>query len=292
MSANKLPTKKVVDMFFNHMKPHLPSPHKPVLINIHGFLGSKTMFHSINKAIAGTVNTDIYTVDVRDHGDSPQAHPMTYSVFLDDMLHFIDSKIPKGRQIDFIGFSMGAKIAMMLALNKEMGHRVRRIVSVDMPPYATPILPVELNNNWALINQICSGQIRIKRGGIQWRNKIIDMLGLYFGSGFLQEECNYISRNNKLVKYYLPVAEFPNVVEDLKEWEIRGDMHPSNDKVEVLFQRGLRSCMVESNYDRLTKVFPNSVVEEFDTSHNLIFEDFDRSTKSMAKFINDGIVKN
>ncbi|SMN22513.1 similar to Saccharomyces cerevisiae YGR015C Putative protein of unknown function [Maudiozyma saulgeensis] len=283
--SKKLPTKEVVDLFFTHIKPQLPGPDRPILINIHGFLGSKITFHSLNRSISPHLNTDIFTMDIRCHGDSPQAHPMTYPAFTKDMLRFIDTQVPKNRPIDFVGYSMGGRIAMMLALNKSLKNRVRKVVAIDVPPYTTPTLPVELNNNWKLINDIVSGQLRIKRGGIQWRNKIIDLLGIYFGSGFLQKECNYISKNNKLIEYYLPVQEFPNVVEDMKKWEIMEDMNSNNDTVELLVQRGLKSCMVESDYNLIGKVFPNFQVEEFNTSHNLIFEEYDKCVDSIINFL-------
>lgn len=281
----KLPTKPIVDLFYTHVAPHLPSSKKPILINLHGFLGSKTMFRSINRSIAQTLNTDIYTVDLRNHGDSPQAHPMTYSALSTDMLHFIDTKLPSDRQIDILGYSMGGKVAMMLALNKNLKDRVRKVVSIDMPPYVTSSLPVELTTNWELIKQIASGHSRIKRGGIQWRNKIIDLLGLYFGSGFLQEECNYISKNNKQINYYLPVEEFPNMLEELKDWKIDENMVPSNNSTKILFLRALKSCLIDSNYDLVRKVFPNSKVEEYATTHNLIFEDYEKSITSILNFL-------
>ena len=283
--SKKLPTKQMVKLFYSHLKPQLPTPNKSILINIHGFLGSKMMFHSVNRALAPRINTDIYTVDIRNHGDSPQAHPMTYDAFYNDMVRFIEDKIPRDRNIDIVGYSMGAKIGMMLALNEKLMNRVKKVVAIDAPPYDTPNLPVEIYNNWGLINDVVNGKIRIKRGGIQWRNKIIDLLGIYFGSGFLQQECNYISKNNKLVEYYLPVHEFPNVVEDLKRWDIMPDMLQSNSNVEFLLQRGMKSCMVDSDYDRVKHVFPKAQIEEFNTSHNLIFEEFDKCIESLAKFL-------
>jgi len=54
-----------------------------------GFSGSKRNFSSLAKAFMKDLNRPIYALDLRNHGTSAHAAPMTYESMAQDVHHFI-----------------------------------------------------------------------------------------------------------------------------------------------------------------------------------------------------------
>ncbi|CCK70106.1 putative hydrolase KNAG_0D03600 [Huiozyma naganishii CBS 8797] len=283
----RLPTKPVVPLSFHHIKCRESVLKKqPIQINLHGFLGSKTMFHSLNKIVSREMATDIYTLDLRNHGDSPQAHPMTYETLTNDLIYFIkeklDDKEVSDRGVDIVGFSMGAKVGLLAAIRLAQERIIKRIVSIDMPPYKTPVLPMELIQHMELIRNLHSGTMELKAGSKSWREECVGLLGWYFASGFLKVKGNAEPRSH--IKYFLPIEEFPDILEVLKDWPATT---PSTQCVDtkVLFMRALYSPLFNADYKLLNKNFPKHQVKEFKTSHNLLFEDFENASTTIINFL-------
>lgn len=283
-----LPFRPVIDLSYNLIKSTAPHCTKPVIINLHGFLGSKNTFHELNRAIKKEINTDIYTLDLRNHGESPQCHPMSYEVLNNDLNHFIENKIdPKiisGRGINIIGFSMGAKVGLLNTIKSGRLHNIKKIVSIDMPPYFTPLLPAELTLYMQLIEEIHEGKIKIKPGSKNWKEECIGMLGRYFGAGFLNVKSNNKINGGEHIKYYLPIEEFPDILYDLKQWPNNLPPTKCND-ARVLFLRGLNSPLFEDDYSLLDIHFPNRKIVEFSAGHSLLFEQFDKASKVIVDFL-------
>jgi esterase len=74
----------------------------------------------------------VFTLDQRNHGQSPHSAEMDYSLMAADVEEFF---VARGLEDAFvIGHSMGGKTAMHLAL--QFPHRVRKLVVSDMAPRA------------------------------------------------------------------------------------------------------------------------------------------------------------
>jgi pimeloyl-ACP methyl ester carboxylesterase len=104
---------------------------KPLLI-LHGLFGSKRNWGAIAKALAG--HRRVFSLDLRNHGESPWDADMTYPALAADVARFIHDH-GLGAP-DVIGHSMGGKTAMTLAL----GHPelVRSLTVVDISPAPSP----------------------------------------------------------------------------------------------------------------------------------------------------------
>ncbi|CAL9728900.1 ethanol acetyltransferase 1 [Monosporozyma unispora] len=285
-----LPWRQVVDLSYNLIKSTNTNCTKPIILNLHGFLGSKNTFHVMNKVIKEQISTDIYTIDFRNHGKSPQSYPMTYEVMSNDLDHFIKNKIDpdmiKDRGINIIGFSMGAKVGLLNTVKSYNTHNIKKFVSIDMPPYVTPLYPTELTTSVELINEIDQGKIIIKPGSKRWREECLGMLGWYFGSGFLNVKENAKPNKTGHLKYYLPLHEFPSLLDDLKQWPV--NLLPTKcSDTEVLFLRGLKSPMFSEDYSLLDEHFPNRKVVEFSAGHSLLFEQFDKASRVILDFLED-----
>lgn len=283
-----LPFKRVINLSYSLIKSTTPNCTKPIIINLHGFLGSRNTFHELNRVIKKEVDTDIYTVDLRNHGKSPQCHPMSYEVLNNDLNHFIENEIDNktilNRGINIIGFSMGAKVGLLNAIKANRLHNIKKIVSIDMPPYVTPLLPTELTLNLQLIKEIHEGKIKIKPGSKTWKEECIGMLGWYFGAGFINVKSNNKTNEGEHIRYYLPIEEFPNILYDLKQWP--NNLPPIKcNETEVLFLRGLSSPLFTDDYSLLDVHFPNRRIVEFSTGHNLLFEQFDKVSKVIVDFL-------
>ncbi|GAN04494.1 alpha/beta fold family hydrolase [Mucor ambiguus] len=108
-----------------------PSQEPPVLI-CHGLFGSKQNWTSLAKAMSNRLSRDVYTIDLRNHGDSPHTTEHTYNAMTEDLKTFIDQQNLKNPIL--LGHSMGGKAVMNTAL--ACPDLVSKLIVVDMPPVA------------------------------------------------------------------------------------------------------------------------------------------------------------
>ena len=100
---------------------------RPVII-LHGLFGSARNWQTFAQKIA--LDRTVYTLDLRNHGNSPHVSSMGYPEMAADVIHFMDShNISKAH---LIGHSMGGKAAMTIALNTP--ERVSSLIIVDIAP--------------------------------------------------------------------------------------------------------------------------------------------------------------
>ena len=100
------------------------------LVVLHGLFGSSRNWDGIATSLASS--NRVLAVDLRNHGNSPWAEPMTYSEMIDDLRAFCD-RHGLGR-VAFLGHSIGGKTAMLFALL--YGHLVDALIVVDIAPVA------------------------------------------------------------------------------------------------------------------------------------------------------------
>lgn len=103
------------------------------LIIMHGLLGASGNWHSLSKNVFST-GFKVFTIDLRNHGQSPHSEEMSYEVMAADVLEFMaDRDIPRAH---ILGHSMGGKVAMELALGYP--DAVNKLIVVDIAPKAYP----------------------------------------------------------------------------------------------------------------------------------------------------------
>lgn len=101
----------------------------PLLI-LHGLFGSSRNWQSIARQLAET--HQVFTLDLRNHGDSPWHSQMDYPAMAEDLRCFMDSQ--DLAQVALLGHSMGGKVAMYFALLYP--QRVSRLIIIDIAPVA------------------------------------------------------------------------------------------------------------------------------------------------------------
>jgi pimeloyl-ACP methyl ester carboxylesterase len=98
----------------------------PPLVIAHGLFGSGRNWGVIARRLAE--GRQVFSVDMRNHGDSPWSDDHSYAALAEDLAGVAP------HPFDVVGHSMGGKAAMMLALTQP--EAVRSLVAVDIAPVA------------------------------------------------------------------------------------------------------------------------------------------------------------
>lgn len=106
---------------------------KTPLFILHGLLGAMDNWRSQAKQLSQSRPT--YTLDLRNHGNSPHIKGMSYREMYQDVIEL--TKHLKIEHFHLLGHSMGGKVAMQLALaHPEM---IKSLVIVDIAPKTYPL---------------------------------------------------------------------------------------------------------------------------------------------------------
>lgn len=103
------------DLIDKHSKNNLAKPHSPVVI-LHGLFCSKVSNQTLSKLLNEKLKRDIYLLDLRNHGESPHVKLHDYPSMAADVYEWAKKHLNQSPII--VGHSMGAKVAMTLALHQ------------------------------------------------------------------------------------------------------------------------------------------------------------------------------
>ncbi|MGL5335765.1 MAG: alpha/beta fold hydrolase [Enterovibrio sp.] len=101
----------------------------PALLLLHGLFGAKENLNLLAKKLSA--HFLVYQVDLPNHGLSPQTKDMSYNALAQHLANFIKEEL-KLDKLHLVGHSMGAKAAMMLALQSP--NLIEKVVALDMAP--------------------------------------------------------------------------------------------------------------------------------------------------------------
>lgn len=102
----------------------------PIII-LHGLYGSKRNWKKLAERLSREAPADVYTVDLRHHGESPNSGPFTMAAMAGDVCRFIDTA---GVASAFLlGHSVGGKVALQAALN--CPGLVSGLILADISPF-------------------------------------------------------------------------------------------------------------------------------------------------------------
>lgn len=106
----------------------------PAIIFIHGVFGSSDNYVTISKSIAAQ-GYRVFSVDQRNHGQSPRSDDFDYKSMAADLYEFItDHQLDKPT---LVGHSMGGKTVMQYAI--DYPNTVSKLVIVDIAPKFYPV---------------------------------------------------------------------------------------------------------------------------------------------------------
>jgi len=103
------------------------------LIILHGLFGSSDNWYSLSKIFATKFR--VFTIDQRNHGQSPHSDAHDYKLLTEDLEEFINDHQLENPII--LGHSMGGKVAMNFAI-KNPG-KTGKLIVVDIIPKSYPL---------------------------------------------------------------------------------------------------------------------------------------------------------
>ncbi len=104
----------------------------PPLVILHGLFGSARNWRAIAAGLAGRHR--VFSLDLRNHGDSPWSDEMSYEAMAEDVCAVLEAKGIAGAAV--MGHSMGGKAAMTLALARP--EAIGALIVVDVAPVTRP----------------------------------------------------------------------------------------------------------------------------------------------------------
>lgn len=217
----------------------------PAVIFLHGIFGSSDNYVTISRAIAAQ-GFRVFSVDQRNHGQSPRSDEFDYDLMAADLHEFIQD-----HQLDkpvLIGHSMGGKTVMQYAMSYPDTYS--KLIVVDIAPRFYPVHHGE----------ILRGFNAVPLQTLSNRNEADTIFSEYERAPavrqFLLKNLYRTSEGKFDWRINLPVLEreIHGVGEELKA--VRQVTEPT------LFMRGSESPYItEEDEQTIKRIFPNAVVQ-------------------------------
>ncbi|ODV61975.1 alpha/beta fold hydrolase [Ascoidea rubescens DSM 1968] len=250
-------------------------------------------FKSVGKKLAESLGTSVYSVDLRNHSKSPHAFPSDYLTLSNDIYHFLLKR--DLQHVNVIGHSMGAKVAMTLAL--EHPDMVLSFIAVDNAPVRARLDSSFFHH--LKVMQNIENNLKILKNDPNWFNKVMNeiskeeenhSLKLFLLSNYTNQATEYF--NDEYCHFRIPVNDLDQTLIDAGDFPID---HFKNVKYNnpALFLKAKDSDFITSDsIDSIDQFFPNNDLITFDTSHWLITEAPALFLKTSTKFFNDLTLNN
>lgn len=220
------------------------------LIILHGLFGSSDNWLTQAKLLSD--HYKIYSVDLRNHGQSPHSDDFDYPAMVEDLKEFIESKGIQSPAI--IGHSMGGKAAMNFAL--AYPEKISNLIIVDIAPKAYNL------EHYTIVE----GLKAIPLDKVSSRNEAEEVLSQHVPEPdvrqFLLKNLKRKTAGGFSWKINLPVIsdKLSNIGLDLQ--------FPGKFEKPTLFIRGSRSKYVDdADWHRIKEIFPNAELKSMDTGH-------------------------
>jgi esterase len=220
------------------------------LIILHGLFGSSDNWLTQARILGD--HFKVYTVDQRNHGQSPHSDDFDYQSMVNDLQEFISDHSIASPVI--IGHSMGGKAAMNFALAHP--DLLSKLVVVDIAPR-----PYNLEHY-----TIVEGLKAIPVDSLSSRNEADEILSQHVAEPdvrqFLLKNLQRKSTGGFSWKINLPVisSKLSNIGLDLQ--------YAGQFEKPTLFIRGAKSKYIrDEDWEKIIQIFPAAQLETVDTGH-------------------------
>jgi esterase len=239
----------------------------PPLMILHGLFGSSDNWFTLSKVFAESFT--VYTIDQRNHGQSPHTDDFDYRLLTEDLEEFlIENKIESPI---VMGHSMGGKTAMNVAIKNP--SLISKLIVVDIAPKSYPVHH----------DQILEGLTAIPLATLSSRNEADKILSEFVPEiDVRQFLLKNLSRNSEgKFEWKINVSAIETHIEEIGQ----GMQYEGVFIKPTLFIKGARSNYFKPGDDELIlKLFPSAKIETLDTGHWVQAEKPQEFTQTVLNF--------
>ncbi|RPB05856.1 alpha/beta-hydrolase [Choiromyces venosus 120613-1] len=243
---------------------------------MHGLFGSKQNNHSISKALARDLNRPVYTLDLRNHGESPHTPQHNYEAMAEDVEHFLQQN-KLGPKTVLLGHSMGAKTAMAIALRNPA--LISSIIAVDNAP-----IEAALHSSFG--GYVCA--MRQIEDARLTKTKEADAILAQVESdiGIRQFLLRNLVRDGDHLRFRIPIRTLARELDNMAAFAY----HPDKVRFEkrALFVRGTQSPYIpDEAIPTIGRFFPLFRLKDIDAGHWVISEKPNEFKEAVVEFLNE-----
>jgi esterase len=226
----------------------------PPLIILHGLYGMSDNWVSIARSFSKKF--EVFTVDLRNHGNSPHDDDHTYVKMADDLLTFMNTHAIEKPIL--MGHSMGGKTAMKFSsLHPE---RVSHLIVVDIAPKSYKEIARRRNDELSH-HQILGAMCAIDPGQVSSREEIEELLVKTIGSERIRQFLMKNIRRGKKGGFFwqLNLPALWNHLDLIMDGVNYEELLPNSplSGFPVLFIRGKKSPYItDEDEDKIRWIFP------------------------------------
>ncbi|KAF5367023.1 hypothetical protein D9758_003869 [Tetrapyrgos nigripes] len=275
---------KPIDLAYAECIPSDGNRTDRAVVIIHGLYGFKRNWTSLSKAFSKDLNRPVYALDLRNHGESPHATPMTYPQMALDVSHFV--KEHKLEKVTVIGHSMGGKVAMTLTLGRYLpSSTLANLVVADIAPIKGRVSRASVSYIDAM-RKIDSLKLKTRKEAkevlSEWEKdpstQAFLLTNLILPSDTSEEYARFGIPLDILSDAIPDIGTFPYEPGEIEPWEGR-----------TLFVKGERSKFLNSETLAIAKkFFPQLELKSVDAGHWVHGERPNEFKKHVVDFIKAG----
>ncbi|PBK92853.1 alpha/beta-hydrolase [Armillaria gallica] len=251
-----------VELHYTELVPPDGNKTDRALVILHGLFGSKRNWTSLTKAFLRDLNRPVYALDLRNHGTSPHALPMTYSSMASDVVHFISKR--HLTNVSLLGHSMGGKVAAAVALDPNLGaSTLSHVISVDITP-ARGSLSNEFQSYIEVMKRIEALKVKTRKEAVEILHETEKDPSIVM---FLLTNLVVPPHtSHEHAHFRIPINVLGNSIQDIGSFPYEDGERRWDGK--TLFIKGAKSAYINWHNVPIAKsFFPNMVLETLDTGH-------------------------
>ncbi|KAJ5894958.1 hypothetical protein N7495_006649 [Penicillium taxi] len=245
------------------------------IVFLHGLFGSKQNNRGISKVLARDLKCQIFTLDLRNHGQSFHAQEHNYSVMAEDVQEFMQQQ--KLDKAVLMGHSMGAKVAMTVALNKP--ETVSALIPVDNAPVSKTLK--------SDFHKYVRGMQHVEQARVSKQSEAYKLMEPYEESLPIRQFLltNMVrSEEDNVFKFRVPLDVLGRSLDNMAEFPF--DSKSAQYDGPTLFVRGTKSRYItDDTIPAIKNFFPRAEVADVEAGHWLISENPEAFRKAVVKFL-------
>ncbi|CCJ30412.1 unnamed protein product [Pneumocystis jirovecii] len=244
---------------------------KPSVLVLHGFLGSKSNWHTFCRVLHERTQRTFFALDLRNHGRSPHAEPHDYRSMTSDVIAFVEQH--RLSSVVLLGHSMGAKVSMGVALT--LPTCVAGLILVDNAPVLADV-DENIRTSACALLRVASAQPLDRRSATEMLKNMVPDESL---RAFLLS--NLVRGSDGRLHARLPLPLLIRSLPALGDFPFNGVFSGP-----TLFIRGRYSNYVsDARLSDVYRVFPFANIVTLDGGHWIHVEQFEHVLSSVEDFL-------